>query len=229
MAKYNTPEDKNINYFETRYMYEERQKIYLANEETNMAWDETDIPDFIGAWNNNWSLNEIADYLGADQWEILLLAVDLIKQGKIQGNVHIFKPKKKRGTNPLDLKMGEAKIRAVIENKQIWVCIKDIWRWIGKPEHSYRKVTEGWGPDQRAKFQLDTPGGRQRYIFINMSGLSRLCQHVEKNQKEMLDQLKGAMDDGLGISSRGETKPQAKQKEKGGSRGISGESTETNH
>jgi hypothetical protein len=210
VAKYNTPEDKNINYFETRYMYEERQKIYLANEETNMAWDESDVPDFINAWKNNWSLNEIAEYLGADQWEILLLAVDLIKQGKIQGNVHIFKPKKKRGTKSVDLKMGEMTIRAVVEKNETWLCLKDIWKWIGKPEHSYRKVTENWGPDQRAKFQLDTPGGRQRYIFINMNGLSQLFQHVEKHQKEMLGDLKGAVENGLGFQSRGQTKPQTK-------------------
>jgi hypothetical protein len=201
VAKYNTPEDKNINYFETRYMYEERQKIYVANEETNQIWDETDIPDFINAWNNNWSMSEIAEYLGADQWEISLLAVDLMKQGKIKGNFHVFKPKRKTGAKPLDLFVGDKRIRAVNDHNQIWVCLKDVWRWIGKPEHSYRKTTETWGPEYRSKHQIETPGGRQRHIFINMMGLSRLCQHVENHQKEMLEELKGIIANGLGISS----------------------------
>jgi hypothetical protein len=201
MAK-RTKEDKNIEYLESRYMYESRRKLYLANEETNQAWDETDIPDFIEAWNNNWSLNEIAEFLGADQWEIHLLAVDLIQKGKIQGNVHIFKPKRRKVERSMELDMDGVKIRTVINNKQMWVCLKDVWKWIDKPDHSYRKVTECWGPDVRAKFQLDTGGGRQRFIFINMTGLSRLCQHVEKNQLELLERLKGAMIDGLGIPSR---------------------------
>lgn len=202
MAKYNTPEDKNINYFETRYMYEQRQKLYLANEETNMTWDETDIPDVIKAWNNNWTIAEISEYLGADRKETELLMADLIHQGKIQGNIHIFKPKRKRGIRSVDLKMGDEKIRSVVEGKEIWLCLKDIWRWIGKPEHSYRKVTENWGPDFRAKFQLETAGGRQRYIFISMAGSSRLEQHIESHQRLMLYELRGAAADGLGISSR---------------------------
>jgi hypothetical protein len=203
VAKYNTPDDKNINYFETRYMYEQRQTLYVANEETNQIWDETDIPDFIKAWNNNWSMSEIAEYLGADQWEIHLLAVDLMKQGKIQGNIHIFKPKKRKGATPLDLFVGDQKIRAVIEKKEIWVCLKDVWKWIGKPEHSYRKVTETWGPDHRAKHQLETPGGRQRFIFISISGLSRLYSNVNKKQQKMLSDLKEVMENG--ISSRTKT------------------------
>jgi hypothetical protein len=194
-------DEKNIKYLETRYMYESRQKVYLANEETNQAWDESDIPDFIKAWNNNWPLNEIAEYLGADQWEIHLLAVDLIKQGKIKGNVHIFKPKNKKGPKQMDINMGDFTIRTVRHDNELWLCVKDIWRWIGKPEHSYRKVTEGWGPDRRAKFKMETKGGSQRHIFINMSGLSQLFNHVEKNQSEQLEQLKEVMNDGLGISS----------------------------
>lgn len=201
MAKYNTPDDKNINYFQTRYMYEERQTLYVANEEVNQIWDESDIPDFIKAWNNNWSMSEIAEFLGADQWEIHLLAVDLMKQGKIEGNIHIFKPKKKRGADPVDLFVGEQKFRAVIDNKQIWVCMKDVWKWIGKPEHSYRKVMEGWGPDQRSKHKLDTPGGQQRFIFISLSGLSRIYSKVDKKQQNLLSQLKEVMEDGMGISS----------------------------
>lgn len=198
MAK-RTKEDKNIEYLESRYMYESRQKIYLANEETNQAWDEADIPDFITAWKNNWSLNEIAEYLGADQYEILLLAVDLIQRGKIQGNVHIFKPKRRKVERWMELDMDGVMIRAVVNDKQMWVCLKDVWAWIKKPEHSYRKVTEAWGPDCRAKYHIATMGGRQRFIFINTQGLSRLCQHVEINQQKMLEQLKGAMVDELGI------------------------------
>jgi hypothetical protein len=202
VAKYNTPEDKNINYLETRYLYEQRQEIYLANEETNQIWDETDIPDVIRAWNNNWGITDIAEYLGADRQEMELLLIDLIHQGKIKGNIHIFKPKRKRGIRSVDLQMGEEKIRSVVDGKEIWLCLKDVWRWIGKPEHSYRKVTENWGPELRAKFQLATGSGRQHHIFINMAGLSKLEQHIESYQRLMLYELKGAAADGLGISSR---------------------------
>jgi hypothetical protein len=193
-----TKEDKNIEYLETRYMYEERQKTYLANEETNQIWDETDIPDVIAAWKKNWSISEIAEYLGASRHEMELLMADLIHQGKIQGNIHIFKPKRK-GKPPMEFRIfdvEDAKIRTFKVKKELWICLKDLWKWIGKPEHSYRKVTEGWGPDHRAKYQLDTNSGRQYFIFINMSGLSRLCQYVEENQREMIEEFKKVVADG---------------------------------
>lgn len=192
MAVKKTKEDKNIEYLETRYCYEKRQKIYVANEETNQIWDETDVPDFINAWNNGWALNEISDYLGADQWEITLLALDLIKNKKIKGNVHIFKPKRKLA-EPMEIILADGRIRVVKEQKETWVCLKDIWKWIDKPDHSYRKVTEGWGPDKRAKYKLPTAGGPQSYIFINIQGLSDLYHHVEKNQIEKLNELKEAL------------------------------------
>lgn len=205
VARSKTQEDKNIEYLETRYMYEKRNKIYLANEETNQTWDETDIPDVIQAWNNNWSIVEIAEYLGSDKWEMLLLFIDLLKVGKIKGNVHVFKPKKRKVDKAVEIDMNGEKIRIVVKEKQMWVCLKDVWRWIRKPEHTYRKVTEAWGPDVRAKFKIDTIGGSQDFIFINIQGLSVLCKHLKIDQIKKIDELKGALKDGMGISSRTKT------------------------
>jgi hypothetical protein len=150
-----------------------------------------------------------------------LLLLDLIHQGKIHGNVHIFKPKPKRkGTPPMKqtIKMDDVEIRVMITGSVMWLCLKDIWKWIGKPEHSYRKVTEGWGPDSRAKFQMETNSGRQHFIFINTQGLDKLFRHVDYNQIKMLMALRGEMINGLGISTIQQTtankprKGKAKQK-----------------
>jgi hypothetical protein len=170
-------------------MYEQRQKLYVANEETNQIFDESDITDVIAGWDNNWTTTEIAEYIGADRKEIELLLLDLIHKGKIAGNIHVFK--RRKGKPPLiEIDMGENKIRAIHHDKQTWICVKDFWRHIGKPEHSYRKVTENWGPGERSKFQLETPSGRQHFIFINIPGLDKLCNHVEKNMLSEINRLK---------------------------------------
>lgn len=184
-----TQEDKTIAYIERRYCYERRQRLYIANEETNQVWDETDIPDFITAWNNNWSLSEIAEYLGADQHEIQLLAADLIRQGKIEGNVHIFKPKRKKEINMESITINDYVIRANFTGSEFWVCLKDVWNWIKKPESTYRKVTETWGPEHRAKFTVHTDGGPQKCIFINLSGLHRLAENLDPWQKNQIVML----------------------------------------
>ena len=190
LGKWATPEDKNINYLETRYQFEKRQKLYIANEETNQVFDETDIPDVISAWNNNWSTAEIADYLGLDRQEIELLIIDLIHQGKIAGNIHIFKNKRKGKSIVYEINVGETRIRTIQQDKHKWICLKDAWKHIGKPEHSYRKVVENWSPSLRAKFKLHTPGGPQNFIFLNYDGLSKLELHVEKNMLSEIYVLK---------------------------------------
>lgn len=227
MAKRKSADDKQIDYLETRYMYEERQSLYIANELTNQVYDETDIPDVIAAWNNNWSMTEISDYLGTDRQELELLLADLIHRGKIKGNIHIFKPKGKRQMKINVVGVGDygSVIRTAEFNKQTWLCLKDLWKWLEKPDHSYRKVVEGWGPGQRAKFKLDTQGGRQDFIFININSLSKLCPRPNEKTKNKLEQLKEGMADGLGIQSGFEgitDAKQSKQKEKSGSRRISG-------
>lgn len=183
MTKKRTEEDKTIQYLERRYCYEQRQSLYIANEETNQVWDETDIPDFIQAWNNNWSLSEIADYLGADHHEIQLLAADLIKQGKIEGNIHIFKPKRRKAHSVETISIGGSVIRATLSDNEYWVCLKDVWYWIGKKTDDYKTITDTWGPDQRAKYVVPTDNGPSKFIFVNAAGLDRLRDELEPWQQ----------------------------------------------
>lgn len=186
-------DDRNIRYLETRYMYEQRRNIYFANETTNMLHDESDIPDFVRAWNNGWSLSEISEYLGLDDKEAQLLAIDLIHTGKIKGNFHIFKPKAK-GMDAIFLNT-EIPVRYIRKDREIWVCLKDLWRHLKKPEHSFRKVVEGWGPDQRSNYKMQTNGGLQNHIFINTSGLSRLCRHLRKKELEIINRVMIVVDE----------------------------------
>lgn len=87
MSKEKSQDDKNIKYLESRYLYEKRRSIYIANEEVNQVWDESDIPDFVEMWNNKKTLKEISKYLGAEKEELQLLAIDLMKRGLIKGRV----------------------------------------------------------------------------------------------------------------------------------------------
>lgn len=80
-------EEKNINYLQRRYLYETRRALYVANEEVNQVWDASDITDFIAAWENGDSLEVMAEYFGAERWELILLAADLMNRGKIKGDV----------------------------------------------------------------------------------------------------------------------------------------------
>lgn len=191
MAKWNTPDDKHVNYLETRYMYENRQKIYIANETENMTWDETDVPDFITAWNNNWTMTEIAEYFGASTYETQLLAGDLIQRGKISGNIHIFKPKSKGRSFLLKVyQVDNEDIRIVTEKGKKWVCMKDLWRFLQRPEHSYRKTTEGWKPQERAKYKLETNSGRQNFIFISIHGMDKLFARLKDSEKEKFEKIR---------------------------------------
>lgn len=81
-------QEKNIDYLESRYLYEYRQKLYIANEEINQVFDETDIPEFIEFWEQGRTFEYMAEYFGYDKWEMYLLAIDLMRAGKIHGEIN---------------------------------------------------------------------------------------------------------------------------------------------
>lgn len=216
MKNRRTTEDKTIDYLERRYCYERRQSLYIANEETNQVWDETDIPDFIKAWNNNWSLTEIAEYLGATMRECQLLAADLIDQGKIQGNIHIFKPKR-RAAKPMEtITVGDTLIRSTFSDREYWVCLQDVLNALRSPAERLQDLTETWGPDQRAKFVIPTDGGPQKFQFVNVEGLERLAQEMEPWERTQVERLIIRMNAATEKATKRKKKSKSKSRKKSG-------------
>lgn len=84
-------EDKSIEYLESRYMYESRKSIYIANEEINQTWDRSDIPEFIEMWERGIPCHEIQEYFGMDEWEYKLFLIDLLQKKRIKGGLSVVR------------------------------------------------------------------------------------------------------------------------------------------
>ncbi len=61
-----------------------RRKIYLACEELNFVWDRTEVSNFRNMWDDGKSIRQIAEVLGRDPDEVLILAIDQSKRDLIQ-------------------------------------------------------------------------------------------------------------------------------------------------
>lgn len=208
MTRSKSQDDKNIKYLETRYMYERRGVLYVANEEINQIWDETDIPDFIAAWENGWTMPEIAEFLGSDEMELSLLAMDLIKQKKIEGSFQITRAEKKLPRS-IKIKISGKPIR-IIKGKEPWICINDIWDIIDQPESL--EFLESLQPKERSNYIIDTAAGRQSFIFINMSGWSKLYNQTENKKRPILNKVKEGVNNRMESGRKTKSRPASKEK-----------------
>lgn len=62
----------------------DRRSIYLACEEMDFTWKRKDVDDFELMWSEGKSIRQIGDVLNRDPDEVLILALDRIKNRKIE-------------------------------------------------------------------------------------------------------------------------------------------------
>ncbi|PWW06294.1 hypothetical protein DFQ01_103196 [Paenibacillus cellulosilyticus] len=65
-------------------MLASRQKIYLACEDMNFAWDEVEVRKFHELWKAGVGIFDIAEQLKRDPDEVALLIIDRSRQHRIQ-------------------------------------------------------------------------------------------------------------------------------------------------
>ncbi len=61
-----------------------RRSIHIALEELNFVWSEDHLKYFRLMWGAGCSVKKIAEYFKRDPDEVLLLAIDQARDGKIQ-------------------------------------------------------------------------------------------------------------------------------------------------
>lgn len=59
------------------------QTHYIALEEMNFFWKESQVKEFDQLWREGWSIYYISDHFNRDPDEVLLLYLDRIKKGYI--------------------------------------------------------------------------------------------------------------------------------------------------
>ncbi|MBP1312301.1 hypothetical protein JOD82_005446 [Paenibacillus sp. 1182] len=62
----------------------DRRSIYLACDGMNFAWKRKEIDNFELMWSEGKSIRQIGDVLNRDPDEVLILALDRIKNRKIE-------------------------------------------------------------------------------------------------------------------------------------------------
>jgi hypothetical protein len=61
-----------------------RRNIYIALEDLDFIWDESEIPDIERMWNAGFSVWDIANACERDADEVAILIMDRVRQGYIE-------------------------------------------------------------------------------------------------------------------------------------------------
>lgn len=65
------------------YSGESHRNIYVACEDLNFVWNEDQLQDVIDLWNFGVPIDYMARHLGREQEEVVILAIDLSRKGRI--------------------------------------------------------------------------------------------------------------------------------------------------
>lgn len=77
-------EDYTIVSQQRKYMKKSSRNLYIALEEANLVFDESEVIQFKEMWKEGQSIVEIAKELGRHQLEIAVLILDQADKNKIQ-------------------------------------------------------------------------------------------------------------------------------------------------
>lgn len=77
-------ENRTVTSLEIAYLTERRKKTYIACEELNFLWCETEVNELIEMWKKGKSGQEIAEYFDREPDEVALLIFDLSRNRKIK-------------------------------------------------------------------------------------------------------------------------------------------------
>lgn len=72
-----------IHHIHEKYMTHERRKTYIACEEMDFTWCESEVREFDRMWDGGLGIEDIAKSFGRDTDEVAVLAIDRARQGKI--------------------------------------------------------------------------------------------------------------------------------------------------
>ncbi|PGD26788.1 helix-turn-helix domain containing protein [Bacillus pseudomycoides] len=77
-------EDYTIESQQRKYMKKASRNLYIALEEANLVFDESEVIQFKEMWKEGHNIIEIAKQLGRHQLEIAVLILDQADKNKIQ-------------------------------------------------------------------------------------------------------------------------------------------------
>lgn len=64
--------------------YVTRNNIHIACEDLDFVWDEKQLSEFRQMWREGKSIKQMADVFGRDPDEVLILAVDQCRDGRLK-------------------------------------------------------------------------------------------------------------------------------------------------
>lgn len=77
-------------------MAESRRNIYIACEDMNMVWCESEVVQFERMWNDGWDIEVIANALDRDPDEVIVLVIDRARNGHIRSRKIPYPQQRKR-------------------------------------------------------------------------------------------------------------------------------------
>lgn len=77
-------EDAAIASIEETHMTEKRLNTYIALEDLNFFWDYKEVKEFRHMWERGFAIWDIANVFNRDPDEVMLLAMDQARKGRIQ-------------------------------------------------------------------------------------------------------------------------------------------------